>query len=235
MSIFHFGGGGGGGGADSVVHVPITGSEANAVVAFTGDSSATDLAGDSVLDLDTVVYGIDQHYTGPGTDTFSVSPTQLLGTTGDNAHQVAINLPLTVAIFYKATALETNAYLFASATGTSTFNYGIAQVSGDYSVRFGAHTGTGLPFVQDAWTHICLTAPADRLSFKLYQNGKLAYTSGAVTAGVVGASDSLGIGTVNAANGDLTGDISDFLIANAEYDAAAVRTLAENAFGHVLP
>lgn len=227
---------GGGGSGGSIVHVPITGLETDAVVAFTGDNSATDLAGDSVLDQDPPVqYGTDLHYTGAPTDTFFVDSGVLLGTTGDTAHKVAISSPLTVSVFYKATSIQTTAYVFASSTQTSSFNYGLAHVSGFFSVRFGAHTSTAVPFAVGCWTHVCLTAPANRLSFKFYVNGKLAFTSGAVAAGTVGAGDSLKLGNVDAVNGDLTGLISDVLIADSEYDATAVRTLAENAFGHVLP
>lgn len=217
----------------SVLHVPITGSEANAVVAFTG-VNGTDLVGDSTLDQDTLVHTTDGNYT-LGQDCFDTSTSQLVGTTGDSAHKVAIASALTVALMYKTSAIESTGYVFASSTTTSSFNYGLAHVTGDFSVRFGAHTGTGVPFVEGAWAHVCLTSPANRLSFKFYLNGRLAFTSGAVSAGAVGAGDSLKIGNVGAANGDITGSFSDILIANAEYDAAAIRTLAENAFGHVLP
>jgi hypothetical protein len=227
MAIRSFGGGGGG---TSAEYVAIAGTERGAVVAFTGDSSATDLVGDSTLDQDDVVYASAAHVTGLA-DTFDTSTTQLLGTTGDTAHKVAIDTPLTIAMMYKSSEIESTGYLFASSTTTSSFNYGLAHVSGLFSVRFGAHTSTGIPFIQGAWTHICLTSPADRLSFKFYVNGELAFSSGAVTAGAVGGGDSLKIGNVGAANGDVTGHFSDILVANVEYDSGEVRTLSNNAFG----
>jgi hypothetical protein len=205
------------------------------VVGFTGDNTAADLVGDSILDQTAPAYKTDGHYTDNGIDVFSTTTGNLLGTTGDTSHKVAISSPLTVALMYKSTTIETSAYVFASSTQISSFNYGCAHVSGTYSVRFGAHTNTLIPFVQGAWTHICVTAPANRLSFKFYINGNLGFSSGAVAAGTVGAGDSLKIGNVDAVAGDLTGLFSDILIADAEYDAAAIRTLAENAFGHVLP
>ena len=232
---------GGGASAGPVVidRTPIDGTETNAVVALPGDS-ATDLGPSAfVFDQDTVVFRT--HYDGTANGAFDLSTTQLVGTTEGAASSAAFQIPvatdLTIAgLWLLEVGTESTPYLISNSVGAATFNYALVSHLGLLKFQTtGDLTSTTQLAPSGVWVHIAAVSTSSRTSTKVYVNGVQYGSTLVTTATIPSTSSELYIGNVAAAAGDVVGGASDILVADSAYSDAAIHTLAENAFGHILP
>ena len=226
-------------GGGAISRTPIDGSEANAIAAWPGDSATGVGPSNFVLDQDTVVFRT--HYDGTANGAFDISTTQLLGTTEGAASSAAFQIPVATDItlaglFLVSAGTEGTPYLIVNSTTLTNISYAIIGQTNNLKWQTSAalvDSTERLPGA--AWIHVAATSASSRTLTKFYINGNQ-YGSDLVTTATTPHADSeLYIGNVaNQVAGDVVGGVSDILIADTDYSAAAIKTLAENAFGHVL-
>ena len=227
------------GGGGGINHIPLDGSELNAIAVWPGDS-ATDIGPSNfVLDLDTVVITSNGNYTGTH-DCFDISTIQLLGTTEGVASGAAFQIPvatdITIAGMFFITATESTPYFISNSLQETNISYALVSVTGQLNYQTSAGIdNTNRISPAGCWAHFAAVSTSSRTSTKVYVNGVNEGGTLATTATTPHADSELYIGTVDATNGDHARSCCDILIADTAYTDAQIRTLAENAFGHELP
>lgn len=225
----------------TVNYVPLTGLEANAITALLCNGSLTDLAGDAVFDFN------------PGAVTFTANASYdglrsalnlgfNIGTTTASAHQIPIASGITYGgMFYLDYTQTANPTPILSGQGPTAVekNYGFKITPGNggqYQQVPGGSPSFARDGIYEQWHHAMITEAPGRLSASLYINGKLVNTIVPGNTGTLNVLNDLWLGSeANTANTAADGFATDIFIADAEYSASQVRTLAENAFGHALP
>ena len=223
-----------------IQHVPLTGSEPNAILACTCDGAMTDLAGDAVFDADTPLFASNATYDGLRSAVRLPNGAASIGTTTATDHQIAIATAVTYGgmFYFNSVGQTLTPYLMVSGTttGATNQNYAMKMGSGLFDSAPGGDT-FGVEIPRACWFHAMCVENAGRSIAKLYLNGKLVATINPTSdSGALLATNDLWIGELaGTPNNSAAGLASDLFIADAEYSDAQIRTLAENAFGHGLP
>ncbi len=225
--------------ASGLAHVPLTGAEVNAILAVNCNGNMTDLAGDAVFDYTAIAYPADYDLLGSYDGLRDVKTLNgLIGTTTAADHRIPPATAVTYGGFFRFNYVQTATPfpLYSGVAVATNYAFRINPGNGgQLGVRPGGPT-FGVEPTFEGWTHVMITETAGRGSATLYVNGRAVATVTKDTVGTQSAIDTFWIGSaVSITNTPTQGVAESIFVADAEYTAAQVRTLAENAFGHALP